>query len=69
MARAPENFAKMVEEVRRQLGLRQEELAHEPGVNFATVNGWENGKKVPFRFARPKFEAFYERMKVQGKLL
>lgn len=69
MARAPENFAKMVEEVRRQLGLRQEEPAHEPGVSFATINRWENAKTAPFRLARAQFEAFCERMKAQGKLL
>ena len=69
MARAPENFAKMVKEVRRQLGLSQEELAHELGVSFATINRWENGKTVPFKLARAQFEAFCERMKAQGKLL
>ena len=48
MARAPENFAEMVKEVRKQLGLSQEELAHELGVSFATINRWENAKTVPF---------------------
>lgn len=68
MARAPENFEKMVEEVRRQLGLRQEGLAHELGVNFATVNGWENGKTAPSKQALSIFGNFSTRMTRQGRL-
>jgi len=68
MAKAPENFAVMVKEVRQQLGLSQEELAHELGVSFSTINRWENSKTVPFKLARRQFEAFCERMKEQGKL-
>jgi ribosome-binding protein aMBF1 (putative translation factor) len=68
MARAPENFAEMVKDVRRQLGLSQEELAHELGVSFATINRWENARTVPFKLARSQFEAFCERMKKQGEL-
>lgn len=47
MAKAPDNFAETVREVRRQLGLSQEELAHELGVSFSTINRWENSKTVP----------------------
>lgn len=68
MAKAPENFAETVKEVRQQLGLSQEELAHELGVSFSTINRWENSKTVPFKLARRQFEAFCERMKEQGKL-
>jgi putative transcriptional regulator len=68
MAKAPENFAKTVKEVRRQLGLSQEELAHELGVSFSTINRWENSRTVPFKLARRQFQAFCERMKEQGKL-
>jgi putative transcriptional regulator len=68
MAKAPENFAETVREIRQQLGLSQEELAHELGVSFSTINRWENSKTVPFKLARRQFEAFCERMKEQGKL-
>ncbi len=68
MARAPENFSEIVKEVRQQLGLSQEELAHELGVSFATINRWENAKTVPFKLARTQFEAFCVRMAEQGKL-
>ncbi len=68
MAKAPENFAEMVKEARHQLGLSQEELAHELGVSFATINRWENAKTVPFKLAFSQFEAFCERMRKRGKL-
>ena len=68
MAKAPENFAETVKEVRQQLGLSQEELAHELGVSFSTINRWENSKTVPFKLARRQFESFCVRMKEQGKL-
>jgi len=68
MAKAPENFAETDKEVRQQLGLSQEELAHELGVSFSTINRWENSKTVPFKLARRQFEAFCKRMAGQGKL-
>lgn len=68
MAKAPENFAETVKEVRQQLGLSQEEMAHELGVSFSTINRWENSKTVPFKLARRQFEAFCKRMAGQGKL-
>jgi ribosome-binding protein aMBF1 (putative translation factor) len=68
MAKTPENFAELVKEVRQRLGLSQEELAHELGVSFSTINRWENSKTVPFKLARRQFEAFCQRMKKHGKL-
>ena len=58
----------LVKEVRRQLGLSQEELAHELGVSFATINRWENGKTTPFKLARAQFKAFCDKMTEEGKL-
>ena len=68
MAKAPANFSETVKEVRRQLGLSQEELAHELDVSFSTINRWENSKTVPFKLARKQFQAFCEQMKEEGKL-
>lgn len=69
MIRQPESFPETVKEVRRQLALSQEELAHALGVSFATVNRWENGKTVPSKLAQRQFELFCEQKKNQGKLL
>jgi len=68
MAKAPENFAETVRKVRRQLGISQEELAHELGVSFSTINRWENSKTVPFKLARRQFDAFCHGMAEQGRL-
>ncbi|MHB8707558.1 MAG: helix-turn-helix domain-containing protein [Desulfuromonadales bacterium] len=58
MIRPPVNFPAQIKEVRQQLGLSQEELAHALGVSFATVNRWENGKTVPSKLAQRQFEQF-----------
>jgi len=63
-----ENFPESVKEVRRQLGLSQEDLARELGVSFATVNRWENGKTSPSKLARNQFNIFCERMRKKGRL-
>jgi ribosome-binding protein aMBF1 (putative translation factor) len=68
MANAPKNFAETVHGVRRQLGLSQEDLAHELGFSFSTINRWENGKTIPFKLASKQFEAFCDRMAEQGRL-
>lgn len=62
------NLQKVIKEVRAQLGLSQEELAHALGVSFASINRWENGKSSPSKLARAQFDAFCRKMKVQGKL-
>jgi transcriptional regulator with XRE-family HTH domain len=33
--------------IRARLGLSQEQLAHQLGVSFATVNRWETGRSQP----------------------
>jgi DNA-binding transcriptional regulator YiaG len=68
MNRQPEDFPERVKDVRRQLGLSQEELAHALGVSFATVNRWENGRTVPSKLAQRQFEQFCTQKKEQGVL-
>src|SRR4051812_18073696 len=45
--RTREDVAALVRIVRSRLGPTQEGFAHELGVSFSTVNGWENGKHLP----------------------
>ena len=52
------NFSDKIKYVRIKLGLSQEELAHELGVSFATINRWENGSYNPSRLAKKAFEDF-----------
>ncbi|HFQ82130.1 MAG TPA: XRE family transcriptional regulator [Desulfobacterales bacterium] len=68
MTESSKTFPELVKEVRKQLGISQEELAHELGVSFATINRWENGKTTPFKLARAQFDNFCARMIRQRKL-
>ena len=68
MTERSKTFPELVREVRRQLGISQEELAHELGVSFATINRWENAKTTPFKLARAQFDNFCARMIRQRKL-
>jgi DNA-binding XRE family transcriptional regulator len=68
MADIPETFPELVKEVRRQLGISQEELAQGLGVSFTTINRWENGKTTPFKLARAQFDSFCKQMISRGKL-
>ena len=52
------NFAEQVKYVRTKLKLSQEDLAHELGVSFATINRWEKGSYNPSRLAKKAFEDF-----------
>ena len=61
-------FPALVKEVRRQLGISQEGLAHELGVSFATINRWENGKTRPFKLAKRQFDNFCSKKVRRGKL-
>lgn len=52
------SFAEKVKFVRTKLKLSQEDLAHELGVSFATINRWENGSYNPSRLAKKAFDDF-----------
>jgi len=68
MAIDDQNLSELVKEVRRQLGISQEDLARELGVSFATVNRWENGKTKPSKMAKTVWKQFCQRQIEEGKL-
>jgi DNA-binding transcriptional regulator YiaG len=68
MTSGVEKFPELVREVRKQLGISQEDLAHALGVSFATVNRWENAKTSPSKLARSQFDFFCENMRKKGQL-
>ena len=68
MTTEPEKFSEHVKDVRRQLSLSQEDLAHAIGVSFATVNRWENGKTSPSKLARNQFNSFCATQREMGRL-
>ena len=54
---------KLIKHIRDYLGLSQADFAEKLGVNFATVNRWENGRAIPTKLAQAKL---YEYCKEQG---
>ena len=51
-------FCSIVKQVRKELGLSQEQLARELSISFSTVNRWENGKSKPSQMAKELFFSF-----------
>lgn len=51
-------FGSIVKQVRKELGLSQEQLARELSISFSTVNRWENGKSKPSQMAKELFFSF-----------
>lgn len=48
------NYPALLKALRRVRALTQEQLAHEIGVSFSTVNVWENGHRQPQPFLAKK---------------
>ena len=51
-------FCSIVKQVRKELGLSQEQFARELSISFSTVNRWENGKSKPSQMAKELFFSF-----------
>ncbi len=68
MTTESEKFSEHVKNVRNQLNLSQENLAHAIGVSFATVNRWENGKSMPSKLALNQFNSFCTTQRELGRL-
>lgn len=48
----------IVKNVREQLNITQEQLAHELGISFSTINRWENGHTSPSKLAKVRLIGF-----------
>ena len=44
--------ATVLKNLREEKNWSQEDLAHELGVSFSTINRWENGKTTPSKMAQ-----------------
>ena len=51
-------FSEKVKEARKRGNFSQEDMAHQLGVSFATVNRWESGKTKPSKLDLKAFEDF-----------
>ena len=63
------NYSEALKEYRQKVLLTQEELAHELGVSFASVNRWERGLFEPTMKMKRKLKALFEKegVYVNGK--
>jgi putative transcriptional regulator len=61
------NIAQLVIELRRRLGLTQEQFAARLGVTFPTVNRWENQRAKPSPIALKLIKAQVEQMGKEGQ--
>ena len=68
MAGDTKKITVLVKEIRKQLGLSQEDLARELGVSFATINRWENGRSAPSKLAKAQLITLCEKKTAQGLL-
>jgi putative transcriptional regulator len=57
----------LVRELRRRLGLTQEEMAHRVGVSFCTLNRWENQRVAPTFLALQRIEAMVDELGTEGQ--
>ena len=57
-----QDIAELVRELRRRLGLTQEEFAAKLGVTFPTVNRWENRRAKPSRMAMKLLEGLRQQI-------
>jgi transcriptional regulator with XRE-family HTH domain len=60
-------FPNFIRELRKGLGLSQEQLARQLGVSFQTVNRWENGRASPSQMGIKLIEQFLVEMTVGGQ--
>ncbi len=60
------DYATLVREIRRRLGLTQEKFAARLGVTFPTVNRWENGKAKPSPLAMQELTDLLRNMGKNG---
>ena len=56
-----EKMSEFVRQLRRQLGMTQEEFAHALGITVGTVNRWENRRFRPSKLARAQIMDFARR--------
>lgn len=62
-------FGDIVYEIRKQLGVTQEQLARELNISFSTINRWENSHTVPSRLAKMRLVEFCEKNSISPDII
>ena len=63
------DFSLLVKAVRKEINISQQELAAALGINFTTINRWENGHVQPSQMGQKCFYDFCEAHAVDLQLL
>lgn len=63
------NIAELLKQLRNELNITQEDLAHAVHVSFSTVNRWENKKSQPNRMAHALILDYCIKSKVSDKIV
>jgi type I restriction enzyme M protein len=58
------SIPRLLKEIRRRLGLTQEQLAHRIGVSFTSVNHWERGRRRPIPIALDKIKTLAQQANI-----
>jgi putative transcriptional regulator len=64
MTKTKDDFGVRVKKLRERLQLTQEAMADALGVNFATVNRWENGWTAPSKLALRQIDLLCKEHKI-----
>lgn len=57
----------LIRDLRKQLGLSQEQLARQLGISFQTVNRWENGRSIPSQMAMKLLKKLLKDMSIPNQ--
>ncbi|BDX52760.1 hypothetical protein JPM7_3670 [Metamycoplasma equirhinis] len=60
------DYPKMIIKLRIKMNISQEELAHNLGVSFQSVNRWENGKYEPTKLAKTKLDELFAKYHIDN---
>ena len=58
------DYSEKIVVLRKNLAISQEDLAHELGVSFATVNRWESGKSKPSKLAKKAIDLYCDKLQL-----
>ncbi len=56
------DIPRMIRELRKAMGLTQEQFAAKVGVTFSTVNRWENGRGKPSPLAMRQIDELHDEL-------
>lgn len=59
----------IVGEIRKQLGITQEQLARELNISFSTINRWENAHTIPSKLAKMRLVEFCKKEDIPSDII